>query len=322
MYDNVSFYLESHEVESINLLEEVLSNGSDITVEKLGETGTGIPFGYVSIVGANNQKLTFKIFPYSIWMSGKNSSICKYYLGDNFQTLTLEDFNDAILNISEKLGVDITKARVSRIDLATNFYMEKDPSNYHSCLTHLSRFTRGAINGNLYFKTTQIELNFYDKKKEYRQKRVKIPEQFKEVENVLRYEIRFKKNISKLFKRKITISDLCGKEFFSELYHKWKSYYWNITKQNPIVFDSETTTMGTKDFKDYFFVQGMEATGGVKVVYDIIEKSKKAHTLTSTKASYLRSVVSSAYSNPILSVNYDYVEELNDKMSNYELILK
>ena len=155
MYDNIGFYLNIEEVDSQNLLEDVLQNGDDILVEKRGLTMNDTPFAYISIYGNNDQKLTFKVYPYQISLIGKNSSICKYFLGDNFQTLTLKQFNEAIAEISERLGVDVSKARVCRIDLATNFFMNYNPSSYHKTLTHLSRHVRGEINGNLYFKTTR-----------------------------------------------------------------------------------------------------------------------------------------------------------------------
>ena len=314
MYDNIGLYLNIDEVDSQNLLEDVLQNGNNITVDKLGENGNGKPFAYISLIGKNEQKLTFKVLPYQISMIGKNSSICKYYLGDNFQTLSLTQFREAINEISERLGIDLNKATVCRIDIATNFFMKYSPSSYHSCLNHLSRHVRGAINGNLYFKTTRKELNFYDKKKEYRQKRVKIPDAFKDAENVLRYEIRFKKNLKKQFGQTVTISDLCSQSFFEKIIDKWQKHYWNITKQNPIVFDSESSTFKTSDFRDYFLVKGIEATGGLEYVYTTINESKKADAITSSKASYLRRVVSNAYENPAITTTYNFVEELDEKM--------
>ena len=88
-------------------------------------------------------------------------------------------------------------------------------------------------------------ITFYDKKKEYKQKGMKIPEAHQDSENVLRYEIRFKKNVKKQFGQIVTVADLCSQSFFEKVVDKWQSHYWNITKQNPIVFDSETATFST-----------------------------------------------------------------------------
>lgn len=321
MYDNVGFYLSADEVGSENLIDDVLQNGNDITIELLGENGYGTEYAYISLIGRNEQKLTFKVLPYQISLIGKNSSICKYYLGDNFQTLTLKQFNDAIDDIEERLNIDLSKAVVCRIDIAANFFMKYSPSSYHSCLTHLSRHIRGAINGNLYFKTTRKELNFYDKKKEYRQKRKKIPKDYEDIENVLRYEIRFRKNVKKQFGHTVTIADLCREDFFKRIVNKWQSNYWSITKQNPIVFEKETTTFSTSDFRDFFFVQGVEANGGIDYVYTTIDESKKADAITSSKASYLRKVVNNAYTNPNVTTTYDFVEELDEKMRLFEIPL-
>lgn len=318
MYDNINFYLDIGLTESNNLLEDILTNGDDIVLEKLGETGNGIPFAYISIEGKDGQRLNFRVNPYGISLNGKNSSICKYFLGNSFETLTLAQFGEAVEEISNRLSIDISPARVSRIDVATNFVMEHSPRTYHSCFAHLSRYMRGEIGGNLYFKTNRIVLNFYDKKKEYRDKKFPIPENFKEVENILRYEIRFKKDVSKVFHRVITVKDLCSKGFFDEICQKWQQYYWNITKQNPIVFNYETSTMSTKEFVNYFMVQGIETTGGIEFAYQVIEDSKKAGALTNAKASYLRKRINTAYDETSTFVNYDYVEEINSKMREYK----
>lgn len=317
MYDNINFYLDSPEVDYSNLLEEVLQNGDNIIVEKRGLTNSDIPFAYISIEGKNNQKLSFKVTPFRISLMGKNSSICKFYLGDNFQTLSLKQFNDAINEISVRLGVNVKKARVSRIDVAHNFYMNYSPSTYHNCLIYLSRFQRGDINGNLYFKTSRVELNFYDKKKEYREKRLKIPDEFKDVENVLRYEIRFKKNVSKVFGRAITVHDLCSESFFNVVFQKWQDYYWKITKNNPILFESETSTFKTKDFRNYFMVQGVESTGGISYAYKLIDESKKAKSITKHNAVYLKTILDNAYKETCKSSKYDFTEELNEKMMSF-----
>ncbi len=317
MYDNINFYLDRSEVGDINLLNEVLENGDNIKIEQKGYSGAGIPFAYISLEGQSSHKLTFKITPYRISIMGKNSSICKYWLGDNFQTLTLVEFNNAITEISNRLGVPIDKANVCRIDVAQNFIMKHSPSTYHSCLIHLPRYMRGEVNGNLYFKTNKIELNFYDKKKEYREKRVKIPDEYLEVENILRYEIRFKRNVSKVFGRKITIEDLRSEKFSKILFEKWNTYYWKITKQNPIVFESETSTFKTKDFKNYFMAKGIESTGGVNYVYKMIDESKKAKTITKHRASYLKSVVNKAYTCINDNSEHDFIEELNSKMESF-----
>lgn len=322
MYDNIGLYLDSQDANNVNLYEEVLGNSNNITVEKYGVNSNDNPFAYISIIGKTNQKLSFKVEPYRISMLGKNSSLCKYYLGNNFETLTLLQFRKAINEISERLGVNLDNARVCRIDIAQNFIMEYSPSTYHNCLLHLPRYKKGNINGNLYFKTSRVELNFYDKKKEYREKGVKIPEQFIDVENILRYEIRFKKNVTKIFGRTIRVTDLCSESFFKEAYNKWQKTYWNITKQNPVIFQCETSTFKTKDFKDYYLVKGVESTGGIDYAYKMINESKKAKAITKHNAVYLKTVLNNAFKNTNNTANHDFTGELNTKMRNCVMPLK
>ncbi|SDR88262.1 hypothetical protein SAMN04515667_0903 [Formosa sp. Hel1_31_208] len=322
MYDNISLYLDSRDANNINLYDEVLENSNNITIERYGLKLNDVPFAYISIEGKNNQKLSFKVEPYRISMMGKNSSICKYYLGNNFETLTLMQFNNAIDEISERLGVCLNNARVCRIDIANNFLMEYKPSTYHECLKHLSRYKRYAINGNLYFKTKRIELNFYDKKKEYKEKGFKIPTKHLNTENILRYEIRFKKDVAKIFDRTIRVTDLRTESFLKEVFDKWQSYYWNIKKQNPVIFESENRTFTAKDFKDYFFTKGVEAIGGIEYAYKMIDESKNADNFTRQKAYYLKQVLNNAYDNANNTSNYDFTGELNSKMQSMLIPLK
>ena len=322
MYDNISLYLDSKDVNNINLYDEVMQNADNLTVEKYGLKPNDVPFAYISIEGKNKQKLSFKVEPYRISMMGKNSSVCKYYLGNNFDTLTLLEFNNAIDEISERLGVCLNNARACRIDIATNFIMKYTPSTYHECLKHLSRYKRYALNGNLYFKTTKIELNFYDKKKEYREKGFKIPTKHQDIENILRYEIRFKSGVSKIFGRTIRIKDLRSEIFLKEAFDKWQNYYWNIDKQNPVIFESENKTFSAKDFKDYFFTKGVEASGGIEYAYKMIDESKNAKNFPRQKAYYFKKMLNDAYENSNNTSKYDFTGELNSKMQSMSIPIK
>ena len=48
-------------------------------------------------------------------------SLAKYYLGNNFQTLSQKTTSEAIEKLSDDLNLDINLCKVSRIDLSTNF---------------------------------------------------------------------------------------------------------------------------------------------------------------------------------------------------------
>jgi len=321
MYDNIGFYCGASRVGVHNLLRHIANKGRAIEIDRSGVQADGVPFAYISIIGANDQKLTFVVTPDKLTLTGKNSSICKFYLGNNFETMTLKQFNEAMDAISFRLGdINIRNAIVCSIDLATNFNMTYEPCVYNSCFVSLSRYQKGEINGNLYFKTRDIVINFYDKKKEYRQKRYKIPDKFKDAKNVFRYEIRFKKGLKKKFGRKIEVKDLCNPVFFKELVNLWKVSYLKIGKQNPIVFNSETKTCSTSDFKNYFLFKGMESTGGINCVYKMIESSKKTGGINKDNASYLKKVTKKTYAiaESFDGVNYDYVSEINTKMKEFK----
>ncbi len=317
MYDNISFYLEEDAIGNKNILAHLSENSKDLKIEKRGITDQGIPYVYFSIYGRNYQKLSFMATPYILKMNGKNSSICKFVHGNNFETLTLEEFRRAIDYISNILSIDIRKAQVCRIDVSTNFIMDYQPSLYNNCLKKLSRFRKVNYHGNLYFKTQKIELNLYDKIKEYKDKGMAIPEKYKSFKNILRYEIRFKKRISRIFGKIVTIEDLCDEKFFRIIVQKWHDFYWKIQRQNPIVFGTPDSTFSTSDFKNYYMLKGMESTGGFDTVYETIQSSKKAGHITKDRAYYLSKTTRSIYSSKIAKPKIDFIKELDYKMSSY-----
>ena len=321
MYDNISIYCDSYSLGAKNILRHIIKYGKGYDVEKNGVNKNGVEYAYISLMGENSQKLTFEVTPHYLRLSGKNSSICKFFLGNNFETMSLAQFKLAIEAISMRFGeLPIRNGQVQRIDLATNFIMNFAPSVYNSCMVNLSRYGKVTNDGNLYFKTKKIELIFYDKNKEYRDKGYKIPDKFKDVENILRYEIRFKRGLKKVFGKTIKVKDLYNSVFYSSLVGRWKNSFESIFKQNPIVFNSEVKTYSTSDFKNYYMVKGVEASGGINYVYKTIESSKKVGGINKDRASYLRKTMSKAYEvvQSFEGLDYDYVAEVDKKMEEFE----
>ena len=67
-------------------------------------------------------------------------SLCKYFYGNNIETLSLTNTREALNQISADLSIDIHKARVTRIDFSTNIITYYTPTVYYPYMGELSLF--------------------------------------------------------------------------------------------------------------------------------------------------------------------------------------
>ena len=76
-----------------------------------------------------NMKVTFNEASISV-----KGSLCKYFYGNNIDTLNLTNTREALNQISADLSIDIHKARVTRIDFSTNIITDYTPTVYYPSL--------------------------------------------------------------------------------------------------------------------------------------------------------------------------------------------
>ena len=82
----------------------------------------------------------------------KDGSLCKYYLGDNFQTLGRGDTKQAIEMLSDTLHLPLHKATVTRIDIAQNYIVKHPTSVYFNHLGNCMFNERLVQPDGLYYK--------------------------------------------------------------------------------------------------------------------------------------------------------------------------
>ena len=122
MYDNTDLNLKKESAPGIDFLETIPNYLTKITNK--GNTN----FGYY----LNGYLDTLKVKVTENRVTVHDSSICKYYLGDNFKTLSKGDYKRAIEKISDNLHLPFHLADVTRIDLAQNLIMQHEESLYYS----------------------------------------------------------------------------------------------------------------------------------------------------------------------------------------------
>ena len=220
MYDNIDLILNSRscsEVDFIGVTPQYLTNVINHGNNQIGE----YIIGYLDSLKVSITESRVKI---------SNSSLCKYYLGDNFKTLTKGDTRRAIEKISDSLQLPFHLANVSRIDFAQNLIMQYDEKVYYPYLGEAQYYNRLEQNNGLYYNNNKRQLLFYGKEYEQKVKRQPVPELY-ENRNVLRFELRFRKQLRQQLKQpEITARLLSDEKFYSGLVARWKDEYLSIQK--------------------------------------------------------------------------------------------
>jgi len=245
----------------------------------------------------------------------KDGSLCKWYLGDNFQTMGRGDAKRAIEKLSDALHLPMDKANVTRLDIAQNFIVKHPIDIYYNHLGILMYAQRLQQPDGLYYSQTGRQLVFYDKIKEQKNKREPVPELYTG-RNVLRYEQRYTKRIAPQLKTtEITGALLYDEAFYIKLLNSWRDAYGSIQKINDVSINFEA--MKTKqDLYKMGVLSLMERTGGQMEMFNQITEAKKRGELTSKQAYDLRQAVNDACKvKENLSVPNDAIKELDKKVN-------
>ena len=127
-----------------------------------------------------------------------HGSLPRFLFGHNFKRCDRIETKHAIEKLSDTLGLPFHHAHVSRIDIADNFIMNQPVHEYLQLLGEACYFERlPRENGNVYYKNFTRVMIFYDKIREFNDKKCAnlIPNTFAG-KNVLRYELRYRKHVA------------------------------------------------------------------------------------------------------------------------------
>ncbi|MBD5272942.1 MAG: hypothetical protein HDS42_06750 [Bacteroides sp.] len=217
-------------------------------------------------------------------------SLCKFLLGDNFQTMGRAGIKTAVEKISDSLHLDLSQAEVKRLDIAENFVVKHPPQVYFNHLGLLANAKRLAQPDGIYYKGKTKTLCFYDKVKEQRTKREQIPELYQH-SNVLRYEQRYTGRLGAAFKvGAVKASTLYDEGFYIELLNRWRDDYRAIKKINDVTPNFEF--MKTKrDFDLLGRLAYIEQIGGEVAMIEQIKEAQDRGDLTPKQAFDLRKAV-------------------------------
>ncbi len=306
MYDTIFFRLTQGEVQGVDFLAE-----TSCYLENVGEHNYGD--GLVMLTGnVGNLKVSLNHFQVKV----KDGSLCKYFLGDNFKTMGRKDAERAIEQLSDTLHLPISKAVVTRLDIAQNFCLKYQPEVYFSHLGLLKYATRLQEPNGVYYSQTGGRLAFYDKNKEQKNKKEHIPELY-EGRNVLRYEQRYTQRLAKQLEvQEVTGAMLYDEVFYVGLLTRWKETYKQIQKINDVVFNFEA--MKTKQQLYRMGVLSLvEQAGGQLEMLSQIADAQKRGELTKKQAFDLRAIVNDVCQiREGLTTSNEAIKELSKKIND------
>ncbi len=305
MYDNIEFKLLGDQAGNIDLLAEIPLLLKNTSNHEFNQGETVSITGYLENLKVNVTKNRVKVI---------ESSLCKWYLKENFQTLTRGDTKRAIEKMSDMLHLPMQKADITRIDLAQNFIVKHETDVYYNHLGLLQYYSRLEQNKGLYYNNNTKLLVFYDKVAEYKYKHLPVPILYQN-RNVLRYEMRFTRQLLKQFNTPQLIAEkLYNEQFYIDIINRWYEAYKNIHKirnLNNIDFTMIKT-------KEQLKLQGvslliLEQGGELEFLKKLDEAQKKGE-LTKKQKSDLKILIKDACESEILTCPSDVITELDKKI--------
>lgn len=304
MIDTANFRLLQSEAGGVDFLAE-----TPCFLENVGEHYYN---GKAVITGSFNG-LEISLNRYQ--MKIKGGSLCKWYLGNNFQTMGRSDIQQAIEKLSDTLHVSMSKATVTRLDIAQNFITKHPPEVYLSHLGALKHATRLQEPNGIYYNQTSGRLCFYDKIREQKSRREPTPELY-ESRNVLRYEQRYTNRIASQFKvSEVTGAMLYDEAFYIGLLNRWKDTYKAIQKINDVSLNFQAMKSKQQLYK-MGVLSLIEQAGGQLQMIEQINEAQKRGELSKKQAFDLRKAINEACKiRDGLTVPNEAIQELDKKVS-------
>lgn len=304
MFDSVNFRLTQAEVSGVDFLSETPCYLEDVAEHQFSS-------GLVAVTGkAGGLKISLNRFQVKVC----DGSLCKWYLGNNYQTMGRSDTQRAIEMLSDTLHLPMGKAAVYRLDIAQNFICKHPPEVYINHLGMLKNATRLLNDGSVYYQRAGNVLCFYDKNREQKRKRETVPELYVG-RNVLRYEQRYTQHIA----RQLNVSEVTGAllydvAFYMDLLNRWRDTYRDIQKINDITLNFQAMKTKQELYK-MGVLSLIERAGGQMEMIDQINEAQKRGELTNKQAYDLRQAVKDAGKvREGLTVPNDAIQELDKKV--------
>ncbi len=236
-------------------------------------------------------------------------SLAKYWLNDNIGTLQRQDIQRAINEMCSDLNLDISTAKVNRLDLAQNFILRYKPELYCKHLGDCQYLARLEQSGGLLYKSNTRQMAYYNKVREIRHRRLEVPSVW-QGKNVLRYESRFMKKPERALKRhSLVASDLYDEKNYIKLLDYYIGQHFRIRKFNPSKLNMEKIK-SPKDFHSQILALAYQNLGpnALKLVDELRARKAFEHDAYYSR---LKKEIQNCLASQELQSEVDLIEELD-----------
>lgn len=305
MYDTVNFKLTAADYGGVSFIEE--------TPCYLAAAATHIFENGDVVVTGDLHGMSVTVSSWQVKV--KDTSLCKWYLGDNLKSMGRGDVQRAIEKMSDELHLPMSLAAVTRLDVACNFIMQHPIDVYINHLGVLAWAKRLLEPSGLYYSKRDERLCFYDKNREQRARGEAIPELYRG-RNVLRYEQRFTHRLAHVLKvPAVTGATLYDEAFYIAVLKRWRDTYNAISKINDIQLNYKAMR-GKQGLYRFGVLALTEMAGGEVALLAQIDEARKRGELTTKQAHDMRQAVKQACKEREgLAVKSEAIDELNKKIT-------
>jgi hypothetical protein len=171
-----------------------------------------------------------------------HGSIPKFIYGNNFQGITKEDVTNAFDNLGHVIGADLYQGNVTRVDYASNLFMDYNPKLYYRFFGDSYKFKRINYGTSVAWKGNRGQARYKtieDKTAWAKDTRNKIPDTFQD-KNIIRYENRLTtanriSHVLGMGSKKATLKDVLRIDNLLKIHDDWKRQFFKIQKQNNLI---------------------------------------------------------------------------------------
>lgn len=251
-----------------------------------------------------------------------SGSLSKYFYNSNIYDLTRSEIREACSKLSGELGVDISSAKILRLDIGRCIELDHPVSEYLMALSRITVYKRLETEDETVeyrSKSNEKSFVFYNKIKELqdkdKDKKNTIPEEFIN-KNILRYECRFLSKVKNNLKSKdpIMFSDLYNREFYKYLVTLWVDRYNSITKRRIFMLDSLSYENLTPDkLKTYLSAFALNQIGYNNIIEQL---DSNRNIIGINNFSRFREMLNRLSNDNRFFINDKHIEELDQKVNN------
>lgn len=231
-------------------------------------------FGYLSGTIKNFKiSIHYNINNHKISRVSFEGSIPKFLYNNNLAQCYPKDIELAMNALSDSISIDLSSAKITRLDIGFNFLVSNPVSLYINSINSYPRLMKVMHqNETVTFssKSRARTVLFYDKKKEMRdtgnKKVLASLSDFITDNNILRFEVRFQKHFDTQLKLdKVTFFDLCSKDTHRTLVNILIDTF-NRVEFGVLDLPSEILVSGRGGLKNFLALIGLREYGHDKLL--------------------------------------------------------